>query len=107
MKVAYELSCAIQHLQSFKLLHRDIKTPNICLTYNWDIKLIDFSFSSNYIYDIDLMRYECGTAEFMAPEVQMGIVQDMKNSGGIGGGIEGEIEGEIEEGFQKTDVFRF
>ena len=49
------------------LIHRDIKTENIFLDHNFNVKLGDFGWvcaETEQAFD-----YVCGTLEYMSPEV--------------------------------------
>ena len=74
----------IEYLQNNKICHRDIKTQNILLDENFNLKLIDFGWS-----DIGINFSErAGTPECMAPEVLKseeynGLMADLWSVAGV------------------------
>ena len=68
--IAYEVGKALQHLESQKIVHRDIKPINIVVVANGSVKLIDFGLARN-VRDgkITIEGIFKGTPQFAAPEV--------------------------------------
>jgi len=71
-KVAIETVTALQflHAQNPQILHRDIKSLNLLVTDNFDIKLCDFGISrSKTLQNVETLRKFRGTAVWSAPEL--------------------------------------
>ena len=66
-----QLCLALNHLHEKKMMHRDLKTPNIFLTTCGLIKLGDFGFSRQYdsTLSADVGTTFCGTPYYLAPEL--------------------------------------
>lgn len=45
MKTIYQISSALKALHEFKILHRDLKSANVFIEQNGDIKLGDMNVS--------------------------------------------------------------
>lgn len=77
--VAYDLSCAMRHIHSQKLVYRDTKPENAGFDVRGDIKLFDFGFAKELtkkLYDKPSGLYNLtpmtGSYPYMAPEVFAG-----------------------------------
>jgi serine/threonine protein kinase len=68
---------AIKYLHDKGILHRDLKPENILLDQNYNAKLCDFGWAIQ-LKDECRRRSLCGTVEYMAPEVYMGMLQTKK-----------------------------
>ncbi|KAH9600922.1 Protein kinase domain [Trypanosoma melophagium] len=66
-----QLTLALDHIHSHKMLHRDIKGANILLTSTGLIKLGDFGFSHQYDDTVSgvVANTFCGTPYYLAPEL--------------------------------------
>eukprot|EP00026_Physarum_polycephalum_P011385 Phypoly_transcript_11604.p1 GENE.Phypoly_transcript_11604~~Phypoly_transcript_11604.p1 ORF type:complete len:326 (+),score=46.62 Phypoly_transcript_11604:146-1123(+) len=76
-KVAYQIVSAIAFLHSVNAIHRDIKAENILVGRNWSIKVCDLGFTRK-VQEPKKKQYMtlCGTEDFMAPEVTLGMEYD-------------------------------
>lgn len=63
----YKILQALITLHDQKIVHRDLKLPNILINDQYNIKLADFGFSKDY--EAGLMTSYCGTPLTMAPEI--------------------------------------
>lgn len=66
-----QLSLALNAMHKRKMLHRDLKSPNVFLTMSGLIKLGDFGFSREYDSTVsgDVGSTFCGTPYYLAPEL--------------------------------------
>lgn len=70
--VAYVSKCllsAISFLHKSHRLHRDLKSDNIILGMEGEVKLTDFGFSAQLTQERQHRLSKCGTTAWMAPEV--------------------------------------
>merc|ERR1711916_357614 len=62
VKAAHEVASALALVHSKGLMHRDIKSENLLVAENWDVKLCDFGFARS-VLDNRRQRYTvCGSA---------------------------------------------
>lgn len=74
----------LEYLHSKGVAHRDLKTENILLDENQHVRITDFGFAC-FTYDkmgnkLLLSDTQCGTPEYMAPEIYSGKVYDARIS---------------------------
>ena len=69
-----ELTSALQHVHSRRILHRDIKTANVFLTggEKQHVKLGDFGVSRALSTETNLAETMCGTPYYLSPELIKG-----------------------------------
>lgn len=76
-KMANDVASAIAFLHSKNMIHRDIKSDNLLISENWNVKLCDFGLSRSVSEPKKKQRMTlCGTDDFMAPEVTLGMDYD-------------------------------
>ncbi|EPY32717.1 protein kinase [Strigomonas culicis] len=66
-----QLFLAVQYIHDRRILHRDLKTPNVMLMKHGLIKLGDFGFSRQYEESVstNVGNTFCGTPYYLAPEL--------------------------------------
>jgi len=77
IKMANDVASTISFLHSQKIIHRDIKSENLLISDNWNVKVCDFGLSRSVAEPKKKQRMTlCGTDDFMAPEVTLGMDYD-------------------------------
>lgn len=71
-KISFDLVSALYYLHSHRILHRDLKPPNILLDKNYRGKLCDFGLSRNMTLGTQILTSIKGTPLYMAPELLEG-----------------------------------
>ena len=106
-RIALEIAYGVNYLHSFKppILHRDLKSMNVLLDRNLQVKLADFG-NTKYL-DIQMTKQK-GTFQWMAPEVIRGNVYTEKSDVFSFGIIMNELVMRIPpyQGKDKKDVAR-
>ncbi|KAM5275448.1 serine/threonine-protein kinase SIK1 isoform 1-T1 [Hipposideros larvatus] len=67
-KTFWQILSAVEYCHSHHIVHRDLKTENLLLDGNMDIKLADFGFGNFYKLGEPLNTW-CGSPPYAAPEV--------------------------------------
>ena len=71
-KIIYKILKGLSYLHSYGIIHRDIKSENILITYNkdeeLDIRINDFGLSK-ILGPCEFTDESCGTLSYVAPEV--------------------------------------
>jgi serine/threonine protein kinase len=67
-----QVACALQHVHALRILHRDLKTQNIFLMKNGDVKLGDFGISRVLTGTMDKATTLVGTPYYLSPEMVNG-----------------------------------
>ena len=65
----FQIVQGVKYLHNKKIIHRDLKTNNILLDKNLELKIGDFGLIGKLNNDKDRKRTSCGTLLYMAPEV--------------------------------------
>ncbi|XP_055324938.1 myosin light chain kinase A-like [Sitodiplosis mosellana] len=72
--IFYQICCGVAHLHEQKVTHRDLKPENILLStadkYTL-VKVADFGLSKCTTFD-SVLKTQCGTVHYLAPEVRQG-----------------------------------
>lgn len=69
--IAGEILLALEYLHSLGKIHRDLKSQNILLNQNGEVKLTDFGVSTQLYSSFSRRNTTVGTPYWMAPEVIM------------------------------------
>ena len=64
-----QIALAIKHIHSKRILHRDLKTQNIFLTSQGDIKIGDFGIARVLQHTYDCAKTAIGTPYYLSPEI--------------------------------------
>eukprot|EP00170_Pyropia_yezoensis_P003843 contig_16056_g3854 len=67
-----QLIAAVHHCHTRGVFHRDIKPENLLLSASGDLKVTDFGFSAMVDHGAALLRTNCGSPHYCAPEVWNG-----------------------------------
>ena len=68
-KIFTQICISLLHVHKKKILHRDLKTQNIFLTKDKNVKLGDFGISRVLQHTYDLAKTAIGTPYYLSPEI--------------------------------------
>jgi len=68
-KVTVNVLRGLEYLHDHNIIHRDIKSDNILISLNGDIKITDFGYSAQLTPEVSKRTSTVGTVYWMAPEV--------------------------------------
>ncbi|CAI8594692.1 unnamed protein product [Vicia faba] len=69
VQLALDLSRGLSYLHSKKIVHRDVKSENMFLDGNRNLKIVDFGVAHVEVMNPSDMTGETRTLEYMAPKV--------------------------------------
>lgn len=70
-KIFVQIVAGIKYCHQNQILHRDIKLDNILLDHNFVVKICDFGVS-RFVEEGQVIKEQCGTPVYVAPEVITG-----------------------------------
>eukprot|EP00798_Chlamydomonas_sp_ICE-L_P015912 gene15912-22046_t len=79
LELLVQILSAVHYVHSQNILHRDLKTQNIFLTKDGNVKLGDFGISRSLNSTVDLASTLIGTPYYMSPEVMSSMPYDFKS----------------------------
>jgi serine/threonine protein kinase len=68
------LICRLEYLHSKRIVHRDVKTENMLLDNQKNLKIADFGVARVEARNPKDMTGETGTLGYMAPEVKRSLI---------------------------------
>ena len=74
-----QLCLALKHIHERKILHRDIKSPNVLLTSNGIVKLSDFGVSKSLSFTLEKAKTFTGTPYYLSPEIVQNLPYSYKS----------------------------
>lgn len=76
--IIHETLCGLQYLHKEKKIHRDIKSGNILMNSEGEVKLADFGITAQLLHTLSRRNSYWGTMLYMAPEVLLESDYDEK-----------------------------
>jgi serine/threonine protein kinase len=67
-----QVGLGLDHLHKYGIIYRDLKPENILLNKDGNIKLADFGMAK-FLKVNEKARSFCGTPDYIAPEILLGI----------------------------------
>jgi len=73
MQIVEDIALGMNYLHGRKVLHCDLKSSNVLIDQNWNVKLCDFGLSRiKKKIDNKKSNRRIGTPHWMAPEIMRG-----------------------------------
>ncbi|GJP42545.1 hypothetical protein CLOM_g2098 [Closterium sp. NIES-68] len=69
VRIALDVARGLEYLHSHHIVHRDLKSDNILVSYKGNVKIADFGVARTEAKNAGDMTCETGTVRWMAPEV--------------------------------------
>lgn len=84
INIALQICAALQYAHSKNIIHRDIKSSNIMLTDDQQVKLVDFGISIEHGRQSDAPEF-VGTPSYIAPElIDVGVPNHLSDQFSLG-----------------------
>jgi len=75
IKIAMDIAAAMAYVHSRNIIHRDLKSKNLLVDESWRVKVCDFGLART---TANRPMTLCGTDDWMAPEVILGMQYNQK-----------------------------
>jgi serine/threonine-protein kinase len=72
LRIAYQITQALQYIHTQKIVHRDIKPDNVHIDATGRVKLMDFGIAKSQSVSLTRAGFTLGTPYYMAPEQVLG-----------------------------------
>lgn len=69
LEVFVQICLALKHVHDRKIIHRDLKSQNVFLMRNWNVKLGDFGIAKVLEHTMANARTMVGTPYYLSPEI--------------------------------------
>ena len=66
---AAEITSALHHLHTLKIIYRDLKPENVLLDFEGHVRITDFGLAKDAMELSDKTHTFCGTPDYLAPEI--------------------------------------
>jgi len=76
IKIAMDIAAAMTYVHSRNIIHRDLKSKNLLVDESWRVKVCDFGLARTNAANRPMTL--CGTDDWMAPEVILGMQYNQK-----------------------------